>query len=342
MLFHFQPLSAAGNNASMVYKEEGLSEQTVAPDTASTQPRPLPVYMAELANLNDYSLFANSGWDGNWYIGFNVCWMEEFPAPPAGNYIRAFIGAKMGRMKTRAVAGKPVWEKEAIPGTVYISLNSTPSWKQANSYFLADTLDIPLEGDPENALEGAGEARWFWTEVPVKSIKYDGASYVALWSPTEYFVSTASSPILAGGWGSNKTNSWMNNDVRGYPPLDPSAARKTAISAFEPAIAMKLVLEGSQQDIIVNINQVAEGRAKTPNKAFIASVTGEEIEKAWLEVSGEDNKWLKHGRYVYMPPYIFTLKPGLLAPGKMKVRVTAVDIWGNSGSSLPVEIEVSR
>ncbi len=311
-------------------------------DSCPVPDRPLPVYLAELSNLNDYSIFANSGWDGNWYVGFNVCWMEEIPAPPAGNYVRAFIGAKLGRMKTRPVTGKPIWEKEPIPGSIYISLNSTPSWKQADSYFLTDSRDIPLEGDPENAPEGVGESRWFWTEVPVSMVSMTGPNYIALWSPTEYFVSTASSPILAGGWGSNKVNSWLNNDVKGYPPLNPATSLKTPITAFEPAIAVKLIPAGTQQDIIVKIRQIADGRAKTPNKTFIASVTGEEIEKAWLEVNDSTGPWKKHGRYVYNVPFSFTLKPDLLPEGKMKVRVPASDIWGNTGFSMPAEIAVEK
>ena len=30
-----------------------------------------PVFVAQVPNPNDYSLFANSGWDGNWYVGYN-------------------------------------------------------------------------------------------------------------------------------------------------------------------------------------------------------------------------------------------------------------------------------
>ena len=333
---------AADRSTNMSYKEEVQPKpgNTAVPGITE---RPMPVYLAELSNLNDYSLFANGGWDGNWYAGFNVCWMEEIPAPPPGNYVRAFVGAKLGRMKTRPVAGKPVWEKEPIPGSIYLSLNSTPSWTQANSYFLVDTRDIPLEGDPENALEGVGESRWFWAEVPVNAVNQLGSSFLALWSPTEYFVSTASSPILAGGWGGGSSNnSWLNNDVRGYPPLNPAAALKTGISAFEPAIAVKLIPAGADQDIIIKVTQVAEGRAKTANKTLITSVTGEEIEKAWLEVQSSTEPWKKHGRYVYSTPFSFTLKPELLPEGKIKVRVAASDIWGNKGSSDPIEMQVSR
>lgn len=303
---------------------------------------PLPVYLSELSNLNDYSLFANNGWDGNWYAGFNVCWMEELPPAPRGEYSRAYVGVKLGRMKTRPVAGKPSWEKEPIPGSVYAALSSTMAWKNTQSYFVVDTQDVPIEGDAENALEGTGEARWFWAEVPVSEVNVDGPNYVAVYSPTEYFVSTASSPILAGGWGSQKVNSWMNNDVRGYPPIQAETALKTAITVFEPAIAMKLVPKGTEREIAVTIDSVADGRARTANKTFAASVRGEEIERAWLEVQEPGGAWKKHGRFIWSPPFQFTLSTDALPEGKTKVRCAARDIWGNTGASAPAEVSVSR
>jgi hypothetical protein len=309
---------------------------------AAQQVRRLPVYIAELSNINDYTLFANGGWDGNWYIGFNVCWIKELPPPPKGDYVRAFIGAKIGRAKTRSVSGKPIWEKEPIPGDIYLSLSSTPSWKATQKYFLTDTGNIPVEGDYENALENVGESRWFWTEVSLDAVNLDGPNYLALWSPTEYLVSIASSPLLAGGWGSQKISSWLNNDIKGYAPMKPATALKTPISVFEPAIAMKLISRGSEQDITVTIEGVKEGRSKTSNKTFIASVNGQEIEKAWLEVSVIGGQWQKHGRYVYGAPYLFTLKADSLPNGKIAVRCAAADVWGTIGYSRPVEIQVSR
>lgn len=317
-----------------------VAVSTSAPALVSAS-KPLPVYCAELSNLDDYRLFANSGWDGNWYAGFNVCWMEELPAPPTGTYTRAFVGAKLGRMKTRPVAGKPSWEREAIPGSIYISLASTSAWKQNQGRFLADTQDIPWEGDAENALDGVGEARWFWAEVPITAVNLNGPNYAALWSPTEYLVSTASSPILAAGWGSQKVNSWMNNDVRGYPPM--KDALKTPINVFEPAIAMKFIPAGSEQDITVAVSSVADGRANTANKTFTCSVSGINIERTWLELSPDNGaSWTKHGRAAYTAPYQFTLKADSLPSGKFKVRAVAEDVWGNRGSSSPLEIIVSR
>jgi hypothetical protein len=290
--------------------------------------RRLPVYVSELSNLNDYSLFANAGWDGNWYVGFNVCWMEQLPAPAPGDYSRVFVGVKLGRMKTRPAPGKASWEKEPIPGSIYVAVSST------------DTRDIPLDGDPVNAAEGVGEACWFWAEVPVADINFRGPNFVALWSPTEYLVNAASSPIIAGGWGGQKINSWMNNDIKGYAPLVPSTSLKTPITMFEPAIALKLIPAGSEQTITVEIDEIKDGRGQTPQKTMVANVIGDGIEKVWLELSTDGVSWEKHGQFVYRPPFMFTLKPQTIAPGAWKIRCSASDIWSNSGASSSVDIQV--
>ena len=61
---------------------------------ADGQNIPPVVFLADLPNPNDFTLFANGGWDGSWYVGYNTCWMQKLPAPPAGEYKRAFLGAR--------------------------------------------------------------------------------------------------------------------------------------------------------------------------------------------------------------------------------------------------------
>src|SRR5206468_924344 len=100
----------------------------------------------------DFVLFANGGWDGNWYVGYNTCWIQQLPVPK-GAYRRAFIGARLGRMKSQPEPGKPSWEKKALPGEIYMAIASTPAWTREQSHFLVDGRDIPLEPDPENAIE---------------------------------------------------------------------------------------------------------------------------------------------------------------------------------------------
>ena len=301
-----------------------------------------PVYLSELSNINDYNIFANGGWDGSWYVGYNVCWIEMLPAAPNQLFRKAYIGAKLGRMKTQSVPKKPIWEKEPIAGEIYMAVSSSPSWKASQSYFLTNTKDIPYEADPENGLEGVGESRWFWAEVPINEVNFSGPNYVTIFSPTPYFVSTASSAVIAGGWGSKKVNTWLNSDIKGSAPLDPKNSLKTAITVFEPAIAMKLVPAGTEQEIYVKITDIKEGRENTANKTLIAEVLGSEIEKAWLEISQDKTTWEKHGFYAYNSPYMFTLKADKLPAGKVFVRCVAVDAWGNTGESQVLEISVTR
>src|ERR1700679_591845 len=58
-----------------------------------------PVFVATHSNPDDYAAFANSGWDGNWFVGYDNAWVQKLPPLPGGNYAHAYIGAKLGRMK---------------------------------------------------------------------------------------------------------------------------------------------------------------------------------------------------------------------------------------------------
>ena len=52
-----------------------------------------PVIVEQVPNPNDYSLFANGGWDGNWYVGYNNGWIKKLPPIPTGRYAHAYLGA---------------------------------------------------------------------------------------------------------------------------------------------------------------------------------------------------------------------------------------------------------
>src|SRR3990167_3494664 len=118
-----------------------------------------PLFIADLPNPHDFELFANGGWDGNWYVGYNTCWVQKLAVPP-GKYAKAFVGARLGRMKNYQPEGKAPWQKKAYEGEIYMGISSTASWNRAQSFYLAPTSDIPLEPDAENAVEGTGESRW--------------------------------------------------------------------------------------------------------------------------------------------------------------------------------------
>ena len=325
--------------------KEQIQSAEYIPAIVEKTPIVPPVYISELPNINDYDIFANSGWDGNWYVGYNVCWIEKFnivPPSPTGTYRKAFIGAKLGRAKTMSVKDKSSWEKEPIPGDIYIGIAPSPAWKSTSRFFLVSCTDIPLEGDMVNAQEGSGEARWYWVEVPMEMVNLEGPNYVALWSPNDYFISRDTAPILCGGWGARgaEANTWLNNEIQGAPPIDPDDSLKTAISVFEPAIAMKLTPSDTEQDIVVQLFDIKEGKKGTQNKTIIASISGDSIERAWIEYAKHDLQYTKTGKFLYNPPWNFTLNPNLLPKERLFIRITAQDTWGNRGYSQPLEMEV--
>lgn len=326
-----------------------------------------PLFFAELPNPNDFSLFANGGWDGNWYVGFNTCWMQKIPVEAKGKIEKAFIGAKLGRMKNFQAPGKAPWERKAVPGKIYMAISSTASWSRKQSFFLTTTEDIPLEPDFEVAYENVGESRWFWTEVPVRMVNLAGDNYLALWSPTEGLTSASSSPILAAGWGTKEVNSWVSHEIKGMPPTDPSKALSTPITVFEPAIAIKLIpspaysperrisdsqagggmipeSQAPRAPPRVKISRIADGkpRGKEPApKIVCGTVEGESMERSWIEISTDSKKWSRYGRYVWNAPACFTLRIEELpigSDGKIWVRLSATNQWEIPGVSEPVNL----
>src|SRR5690349_12499208 len=103
-----------------------------APTFAQALPNDQPAFVLDPPNPHQYTLFANSGWDGNWYVGSNTCWIQKLGPLPAGEYSRAFVGARLGRMKIRRY-GKNPWEWEPYPGLVYMALSSTTAWTPAQT-----------------------------------------------------------------------------------------------------------------------------------------------------------------------------------------------------------------
>lgn len=305
-----------------------------------------PLFFAETPNPNDFSLFANGGWDGNWYVGFNTCWMQKIPIQVDVKIKKVFIGAKLGRMKNFQVSGKAPWERKAVPGAIYMAVSSTPSWTRKQSFFLTSTDEIPLEPDFEVAYEGVGESRWFWAEVPLSLVNLKGDNYLALWSPTEALTSASSAPILAAAWGNKDVNSWVSHEIKGVPPSNPAKALSTPVTVFEPAIAIKLIpdTEAAERMPSVKITEIRDGkiRGKFPAPKIVCSaVEGSSIERAWIEISTDSKKWNRYGRFVWNAPPCFTLRMEEIpvgAGGKTWVRAVAVNQWENKGESEPANL----
>ncbi len=306
-------------------------------------------FLADLPNPHDFSLFANGGWDGNWYVGYNTCWMQKIQVPENAGIARVFVGAKLGRMKGAAIPGRPPWEKVPLPGEIYVAVSSSPTWTRKQGVLLTKTEDIPLDPDFENAVENTGEARWFWREIPLNQIRFGGDNYIALWSPTPYFTSVASAPILAAGWGDKEANSWLANDVKGGPPSNPEKALATPLTVFEPAIALKLIPKTPEAGTPVSppkvkIARVLRGKArgKYPAPAVLqCSVQGESIERAWVEISTDAATWRRLGRATYSAPFALSIRMEevpLGRQGKTWARAAAADAFENVGASEPINL----
>jgi len=341
-----------------------------------------PVIVAEGNNLNDFGLFATSGWDGNWYVGYNHAWVTRLPVSPRGNYVKAFLGAKLGRAKnvlrrelelvrkhleslrelprdrrdesarqlnygSFSEIGKKVQELEKklstrYCGKIYVGINSIPQWDENQSFLLVSEEDIPLEGDPEEALEGVGEARWFWVEIPLSLVSFDKENYVAIWSPDENLSSAQVAPILASAWGTTTVNTWLDENSQGKPPS--SSGR--SVTVFEPALAIKLV-PPNENIVSVEFLGIGSGEEILEKRVVNATVSGADITRAWLEVSQDEpgsgaKRWLRVGRIAFSAPYSITLDPDRLDEGDQYIRVGAEDFLGNVGYSEAIKIVVKK
>jgi hypothetical protein len=304
----------------------------------AAEPFDFPVYVASHPPT-EFNLFANAGWDGNWYVGHNTCWIKKLPPVPKGNYARAYIGAKLGRAKVQA-AGKKPWEKKPIPGEIFVALSSTSAWRPEDRIRLTHTQSIPWEADFENALDGTGEAQWFWTEVPLSKVNFAGDNFVAVYSPTAGLLSVSSSPVLAAGWGDKEGSTWLLRDSGGKPP-EKAGDLGAAISYFQPAIALKLIPAGSAHPLRIACRQ-DPGSADKPRLQLDCRIEGDSIEKAWVE-SAEQGRmtWHPIGRPVWKAPYVFVLDWSKLPMGRSQLRVVAENIWGETSASRPAAIAVS-
>lgn len=300
----------------------GLSTSAIVPSIVTLAP-----------SLHDYERFADGGPDANWYIGFNNAWIVKLPPAPAGEFAHAYIGAKLGRAKTRPIRGKP-WLRETIPGKVYAGISASPAWSSEQSFFLAETRDIPAEADPQASVDGVGAGEWFWAEVPLSQVSLTGPNYLIVWSPTNYFTKASSAPILAatdlkadGG----ETRAWLNRSVQGVPPRSRGASLETPLNTLAPAIAIKLVPPGPDEPAV----SVADFAVARAGKSVVVrfSAAGEDVAEGWVEESRDQLEWQRVSRIQRRPPFMFSLPPDKApAPGSF-LRGAARDISGAVGVS---------
>lgn len=316
---------------SVLFSIAALAAEPEAP----AQPL-MPTFVSLTPNIHDFTRFADGGDDSNWYIGFNNAWIVKLPPAPMGEYARAFIGARIGRAKSAPVRNKP-WLRELIDGKIYMGISQSASWTSEQSFFLAETADVPREPDTSAHIEGVGGAEWFWAEVPLSHVSFSQPNYLIIWSPTKYFVRASSAPILAAApaaEGPKEPRAWNNHSLSGVPPRNASGALETPIPTILPALALKLVPPGGEEATVSEFKSVSSGR----DHVVSFSVSGENVTDAWVEFSRDQLDWERVSRPRRRPPFMFTLGPDKYpAPGAY-LRGAARDVSGLVGYSEPFTV----
>ncbi|PCI37576.1 MAG: hypothetical protein COB53_06255 [Elusimicrobia bacterium] len=296
---------------------------------------PLPSYLSLSDDLSHFGRFADGGSDSNWYIGFNNAWIVRLPPRPAGEFSRAYIGAKIGRAKTRPKKKRP-WERTVISGKVYMAVSQRPAFSSDQSFFLAETADIPLETHASIYMRGAGKSEWFWAEVPLKLISRDRNNYLIIWSPTREFRDSQRSPILAAA-KSQSTNedvsAWNNHAILGVPPRSENSALQTPIN-LKPALAIKLV-PVNEESVTITAFETLSQESELISRF---SVVGRDIENVWLEMAPDELEWTRVSSYIRHSPYALQIPRSIIPSKGAYLRAVARDAYGNEGQSASVYV----
>jgi len=164
-------------------------------------------FIAELPTPGEYTHFANGGWNGNWYVGYEHGWISQLPPVNKESYEKAYIGAKLGRAKTNEQIKEIIDHNGSDLGTqaqykIMIGFSRSkdivPEGRE-----LVLTENIPYEGSAVMALEGVGESRWFWSEIKMSELSDREPNYIHIWSEDKQLNGPETAPILASGAGSD-------------------------------------------------------------------------------------------------------------------------------------------
>ncbi|MFC1678931.1 hypothetical protein ACFL2T_01830 [Elusimicrobiota bacterium] len=290
-----------------------------------------PYYLSLAPNIHEFGRFADGGSDANWFVGFNSAWIVKLPPAPEGDWKRAFIGAKLGRAKTLPHPQRP-WEHKIIPGKIYMAISQWPAFSSEQSFFLAETKDVPLQSHNSIHLPGAGHSEWFWKEIPLNLLSFDEQNYLIIWSPTRAFRDATKSPILAArkatGSSESAPRAWNNHSILGVPPRVDRGTLQVPIS-LQPALSIKLVPASGNEVKVTGFS------TRAPENDLIVrfSVEGTDVELAWVEMSHDELEWRRVSSYLRSPPYIFTVPRSAIPPRGAHLRGKARDASAVEGVS---------
>jgi len=288
-------------------------------------------FIAELPVPSEFTLFANGGWNGNWYVGYNHGWISNVGKVHTAGYTKVYLGARLGRAKSSDQIKKILQERnpekknEINPGPfkINIGVSSSKEKKPEKSFLLAATDRIPLEGSAVMALDGVGESEWFWVGIPPSLVSSDSDNFIHIWSDDPELSGADVAPILAAGEGSNsKENSFLVTE---------DAIK--VIKFFEPALAVKMVGSISESPSVEIVEFTSH--PVDPMKQIVKTeVKGNYITGVEIELN-DGTEWRSVGKRVKQPPYdmIFSFKN--LKPGKYKLRCRVKNWYEAEDYSMP-------
>jgi len=308
---------------------------------------PYPAYVTAGAPVSEYTLFANTGWHANWYVGYNTCWIKRFPRealPDLAAFRAAAIGVKLGRAKQKPA---PTGRETVREGAVYVGIASTAAWKANQRHLLCSVADIPSEGSPDSAVTTTGEARWFFTEIPIDTLADDGDLWVCVYADQRYLSNAAASPIMAGAPRdpSSPGNTWLNTDITGSPPINPAEALKVPVGAYDPAIIIRLIPREQPRPAGIALAAITDGRSGTDEKVFYVRALTPGIERMWMELSQDRITWQRISRFAYGEPYAFAISLATVPPdinGDFHLRFAAQDIFMQTAYTPFVTLTITR
>lgn len=294
----------------------------------------VPTYFALDEDLSSFVRFADGGPDDNWYVGFNNAWIVKLPPAPAGEYTRAFIGAKLGRSKT--LPRRNSSERAAVPGKIYMAISPRAAFSPEQSFFLAETREVPAEPDAQDSSPGTGHSEWFWKEVPLNLVSFTEPNYLIIWSPNNELRDARHAPILAAAdpapdEAAGPPRAWNNHSLQGVPPRVENGTLQVPIN-LKPALALKLT-PAPGGGVAVPDLQV---RPQKDRILVRFSTEGKNIELAWVELSTDEFEWRRVSGMLRHPPFLFSIPRDQIPPRGAYLRGKARDELAVEGHSKSV------
>lgn len=288
-------------------------------------------YISLVSDLNKYYLYANGGYHADWYVGYNNAWIVKFPAVDTTAYTKAFIGAKLGRAKNISYPSSR--NLNPRDSKIFVSISNSPKFS-SKAYVLCENSDIPLEPLDDESIDGVDSSKWFWTEIPIKSISTDSENYVAIWAESKDLKDSNSSPIIAAAYlKDNQENVWVSPSIKGSV-VNVDNILEIPISNIKPAVVIKLIPENDYKVIIKNFNVQRDKN----DYIFSWTVISADTQKSWLEISYDRIKWNRFSKYLFLPPYSYSFSPKELPNDFFYVRACALDNFENFDCSTHISI----